>query len=130
MSPAFIWTDKNMACIATYNILEGDQQLNQFERFFLSFNDAGKMQLCKLPYYPKFGGAAADIEGRAAQMARQYFKFLIIHYTNRKERSADNLEAILAVFQALFSSTSATITDLAKAADDFLKFKSESGTNI
>jgi hypothetical protein len=24
----FVWTDQNLACVAAYNILEGDDQLN------------------------------------------------------------------------------------------------------
>ncbi len=127
MASTFAWTDQNPACIATYNILEGDQLLNQFDRVFLSFADAGATLLSSLPYFPKFGGAADDIEGRAAQMARQYFKFLITLFTNRKERPADSIETMLGRFAALFASSTATISDLAQAADDFLKFKGEPG---
>lgn len=121
------WTEKNVACIATYNILEGDQLLNQFDRVFLSFANAGGTKLSSLPYFPKFGGAASDIEGRAAQMARQYFKFLITLFTNRKERPADTIEKMLGALAALFESKTATIADLAAAADGFLKFKGEPG---
>lgn len=123
---AAVWSDKIVACIATYNILEGDRLLNQFDRVFLSFAKAGEVPLSSLPYYPKFGGAASDIEGRSAQMARQYFKFLITMFTNRKERPADTIEKMLAALGALFASKTATIADLAEAADGFLKFKGES----
>jgi hypothetical protein len=122
-----VWTDKNVACIATYNILEGDQLLNQFDRVFLSFAKAADVPLSKLPYYPKFGGAASDIEGRSTQMARQYFKFLITLYTDRKERSADTIELMLDTLTSLFASKTATISALAAAADGFLKFKGEAG---
>jgi hypothetical protein len=127
VATTFVWTDKNVACVATYNILEGDQLLNQFDRVFLSFSKAGAVLLSTLPYFPKFGGAADDIEGRAAQMARQYFKFLITLFTNRKERPADTIEGMLGSFAALFASKTATIADLAQAADGFLKFKGEPG---
>ena len=123
----FLWTDKNVACIATYNILEGDQLLNQFDRVFLSFSNAGSTKLSSLPYFPKFGGAASDIEGRAAQMSRQYFKFLITLFTNRKERTADTIERMLGALADLFASKTATIADLAASADGFLKFKGEPG---
>jgi len=122
-----LWSDKNVACIATYNILEGDQLLNQFDRVFLGFAKAGSVPLSSLPYYPKFGGAASDIEGRSAQMARQYFKFLITLFTNRKERRADTIEGMLATIASLFASKTATIADLAQAADGFLKFEGEMG---
>jgi TorA maturation chaperone TorD len=125
--PETTWSDKNMACIATYNILEGDQLLNQFDRVFLPFDKAGATKLSSLPYFPKFGGASSDIEGRSAQMARQFFKFLITLFTNRKERPADTIEGMLGVLGNLFASRTATIADLAKAADDFLKFRGEPG---
>lgn len=127
MATNFVWTEKNVACIATYNILEGDQLLNQFDRVFLSFSDSGATMLSSLPYFPKFGGAESDVEGRAAQMARQYFKFLITLFTNRKERPADTVEAMLGKFGSLFASKTATFADLAQAADAFLKFKGEAG---
>lgn len=127
MATTFSWSDKNMACIATYNILEGDQLLNQFDRFFLGFDNAGAMALSRLPYFPKFGGAAADIEGRSAQMARQFFKHLITLYTNRKERPAQSIEEMLGAFRAQFASKTATIADLAMTADAVLKFKGEPG---
>lgn len=120
-----IWSDKNIACIATYNILEGDQLLNQFDRFFLSFDKAGTKKLCELPYYPKHSAAKGDIEGRSAQMARQYFKFLISLYTNRKERAADSIEEMLDALAEKFADKTATIGDLAAKADGFLKFKGE-----
>jgi hypothetical protein len=121
----FTWSSKNMACVATYNILEGDLLLNQFDHVFLAFDQANAVPLSTLPYFPKFDAAASDIEGRAAQMARQYFRFLITLYTNRKERPADSVEQMLGKFGALFESNSATIAELAQAADSFLKFKDE-----
>lgn len=127
MATTVSWNAKNLACIATYNILEGDSLLNQFDRMFLDFDAAGAVPLSRLPYFPKFGGAASDIEGRAAQMARQYFKFLVTLFTNRKERPADSIESMLRKFASLFASSSATIGDLAQAADAFLKFKGEAG---
>ena len=123
----FQWSDENMGCIATYNILEGDKLLNQFDRVFLPFDKAGDTLLSGLPYFPKFGAAADDIEGRAAQMARHYFKFLITLFTNRKENPADSIEAVLGSFAALFASEEATIAQLAEAADGFLKFEGEAG---
>jgi hypothetical protein len=119
------WSSKNMACVATYNILEGDKLLNQFDHIFLGFDEAGDVLLSSLPYFPKFDAAPDDLEGRAAQMARQYFRFLISLFTNRKERRADSVEKMLSKFGELFNSTTATIADLARAADDFLKFKDE-----
>lgn len=121
----FAWTQDNMACLATYNILEGDQLLNQFDVLFLKFKDAGAVRLSSLPYFPKFAAAPEDIEGRAAQMARRYFKFLITLFTHRKENKATSVGTVLGSFETLFASEASTITDLAAAADGFLKFANE-----
>lgn len=122
----FIWTDKNAACIATYNILEGDGQLNQFDRIFLKFDPAGNTKLSTLPYFGH-NLAADDLEGRAKQMARKFLKFLVTLYTNRKERAEDDVESIRLAFFARFNSETATFKDLAEQADRFLKFKGEPG---
>jgi hypothetical protein len=119
------WTHKNVACIATYNILEDDKLLNQFDEVFLKFDDAGAVKLSSLPYYPKFGAAESDIEGRAAQMSRYYFKHLVTLYTRRKENAKVAVEDMMAEFQKLFTSKTSTLAELATSADKFLKFASE-----
>src|SRR5688572_7046820 len=119
----FTWTDKNPACVAAFNILEGDNLLNQFDTSFLPFNEAGDIKLSTLPYFPKFGADPRDVDGRAAQMARQYFTFLIRLFTNRKERPMDGVRKVLEAFKAEFASTTSTIASLAAVTDDFLKFK-------
>ena len=121
------WTDKRMACVATYAILEGDQFLDQFDSFFLPFDKAGEVKLTTLPYFPKFGADAFDIEGRADQMARRFFKFLVANYTSRKERAQDSVEGVLRRMKAVFQgkTTPCTLLALANAADDFFKFEGE-----
>lgn len=121
----FAWTDQNLACVATYNILEGDDQLNQFDAIFLKFKSAGPVKLSSLPYFPKFEAAPEDIEGRSEQMARKFFRFLITLYTGRKESRQTTVREVLDTFAALFASDQARMKDLAAAADRFLKFSNE-----
>ena len=125
MATTKAWSAQRVACIATYNILEGDQLLNQFESFMLRFAVAGAKKLSDLPYFPKFGAAAADIEGRADQMSRMFLKHLVAIFTNRKERAADSVEQMHAALAKHFESTSSTMLDLANTADDCLRFKDE-----
>src|SRR5215210_7651328 len=47
----FVWK-KNMACVATYNILEGDKFLDQFEDVDVPFDDAGKLKIKQLRSFP------------------------------------------------------------------------------
>jgi hypothetical protein len=119
------WTDKRMACIATYAILEGDKFLDQFDGFFLPFDRAGETLLTSLPYFPKFGASPHDIEGRADQMARKFFKFVVINYTNRKENVMDSVEGVVGKMKANFMDKSTTFEDLADVTDAFFRFSGE-----
>jgi acetyl/propionyl-CoA carboxylase alpha subunit len=120
----FTWTDRNTACIATFNILEGDDQLNQFDRMFLKFDTAGETRLSSLPYFGH-NLDGDDLEGRSRQMARKFLKFLVMLFTNRKERDEDDVESIRRAFFEQFRSEKATFRTLAEQADRFLKFKGE-----
>ena len=121
----YTWRADNMACIATYTILGGDNFLDQFDEFFLKMEAAGTVKLTTLPYYPKFDASSFDIEGRADQMSRKFFKFIVVTYTNRKENPADTVEEIIKKMRTLFKNKTATFTDLAEAADKFFKFSGE-----
>ena len=121
----YAWRADNMACIATYTILGGDKFLDQFDEFFLKMENAGTVKLTALPYYPKFDASSFDIEGRADQMSRKFFKFIVVTYTNRKENPADTVEEIIKKMRALFKGKTATFTDLAEATDKFFKFSGE-----
>ncbi|WOB06567.1 hypothetical protein [Piscinibacter gummiphilus] len=121
------WSDKQVSCIATYNVLEGDELLNQFDRAFLPFDKAGSVPLQRLPWFPDFAASKGDIHGRAAQTARAFFKFILKLYTNRKERPQDAVEKMLRALGDCFESKDATIADLAQTIDSFLKFKGEPG---
>lgn len=121
----YTWRADNMSCIATYTILGGDKFLDQFDEFFLKMESAGTVKLTTLPYYPKFDASSFDIEGRADQMSRKFFKFVVVTYTNRKENPSDTVEEIIKKMRALFKSKTATFTDLAEAADKFFKFSGE-----
>lgn len=121
----FTWDTNKMACIATYTILGGKSFLNQFDEFFISIDEAGDIKLTTLPYFPKFSASSANINGRANQMARKFFKFIVLNYTNRKENPTDTVQACIENLQALFESESATFKDLAEVTDGFFKFNGE-----
>lgn len=121
----YIWDENKMACIATYTVIGGKSFLNQFDDFFLSINEAGDTKLTTLPYFPKFSASSANIDGRADQMARKFFKFIVLNYTNRKEKPTDAVEDCIKNMRALFKSDSATIKDVAEVTDKFFKFNDE-----
>jgi hypothetical protein len=124
-SEKYTWNTDKMACVATYTILGGDKFLDQFDEFFLKIQNAGDVKLTSLPYYPKFDASSFDLDGRADQMSRKFFKFIVLIYTNRKENPADSVEDIIKKMRVLFKSKSSTFTDLAETTDKFFKFTGE-----
>lgn len=119
------WNPDKLACIATYTILGGNNFLDQFDEFFLRIDSAGDTKLTSLPYFPKFDASPFDIDGRADQMARRFFKFVVQTFTRRKENPMDTVEDHLRTLRGLFKNTSATFSDLAQATDEFFKFDDE-----
>lgn len=120
------WTERNMACVAAYNILENDLLLNQFEDIHVPFAGAGSRKLSDVcAYFPKFPVSPMDLRGRAHQMARQYLIAVVKNYTGRKEDRMLSAEEALMDFTALFESDKATLLQLAQATDDVFRFKDE-----
>jgi hypothetical protein len=122
---ASAWNPDRLACIATWTILGGDKFLDQFDEFFLPIEHAGDIRLTALPYFPKFEAAPFDIDGRADQMARRFFKAVVQTYTRRKENPMDTVEDHILLLRGLFKNSAATFSDLAQATDEFFKFGDE-----
>ena len=116
----FVWSDENWACKATYNILESNSMLDQFEEFLLRFPVAGEFKLHDLPY-AQGGISASDFAGRADQMSRKFFFYLLKHYTNRAERPSDTYQEVHRAFTKQFKSTDGTFRTLAEQVDGFFK---------
>lgn len=124
---ASAWNPDKLSCIATYTILGGDSFLDQFDEFFLPIENAGDVLLTSLPYFPKFEASPIDIDGRADQMARRFFKFVVRTFTRRKENPMDTVEDHLRILRGLFKNGAATFSDLAQATDEFFEFDDERG---
>lgn len=120
------WSDKNIACVAAYNILENDRILNEFEDIHVPFDGAGDRKLSQIcTYFPKFPVSPMDMRGRAHQVARQYLVAVVKNYTGRKENVMLSAEGALMNFTDLLQSDKTTLLQLAQATDDTFKFKGE-----
>jgi len=117
---------KNNACVATYNVLEGDNFLDQFEDVDISFDDAPDVTMDKLRYFPRSTGNANLIGVLGNQMARKFLKFVSKTFTlekqQRGQKTADFVEALTAVF----GNKKGTVRDLARILDENVEFPDES----
>jgi len=120
----FEWKE-NMACVATYKILEGDKFLDQFEDADIAFKDAGDVKLGTLSYFPRTTTNAEIIDLAGLEMSRMFFKHLSKTFTIKKEDAQDESAAIILAVGAVFKDPEKTIKDLAQVVDDRIKFPDE-----
>lgn len=119
------WDEENMACVATYRILEGDKFMDQFEDSEVAFADAAELTMGELRYFPKTTRNSALIKGIAFDRARQFFTLLLKTFTVKKETLDDSTEAVIVSLAGVFQDKKKTLLDLAQLVDDRVKFPGE-----
>jgi len=122
----FTWRE-NLACVATYKVLEGDQFLDQFEDTDIPFDEAGPVKLGDLRYYPKTTDNPRIIELLALEIARTFLRHVVKLFTVTKEIPKDSSADIIRALQSRFADKDATIEQLAGVLDAKLKFPDETG---
>jgi hypothetical protein len=115
----------NPACVATYNVLEGDNFLDQFEDVDFPFSEAGAVKLENLRYYPKTTANANILEVLALNMSRDFLRYIVKTYTVSKENKAESSAEIIDALATIFKDGSKTVADLAEATDRHVKFPME-----
>jgi hypothetical protein len=119
------WNEDNMACVATYRILEGDKFMDQFEDSEIPFADAPGVKMGELRYFPKTTKNSAIIKGIAFDRARQFFTLLLKTFTVKKETLDDSTEAVIVSIAGVFQDREKKLVDLAQLIDDRVKFPGE-----
>jgi hypothetical protein len=118
------WKD-NMACVATYTILEGDKFLDQFEDTVVPFSKAGALSIGKLRYYPKTTSNINIIGLLALQVAQRFLTELAKTFTVKKELPTKATSKTIEELAAVFASKTKTLRDLAEIVDNNVKFPDE-----
>lgn len=116
---------ENMACVATYNILEGENFLDQFEDADIPFSDAPDVPMERLRYYPKTTANAEIIRLLSLQIAQRFLTDLVKTFTVRKEMPEKETSATIKELAGIFADKKATILDLAETVDGNVKFPDE-----
>lgn len=122
--PSFEWKE-NLACMATYNVLEGDQFLDQFEDTDIPFEDAGDTALGTLRYFPKTTSNPQIIKVISLEIARSFLQTLLKVFTVRKEDPSVSTPKTLKAIASVFENPKKTIADLAELVDKHVKFPDE-----
>jgi hypothetical protein len=115
----------SIACVATYNVLEHDDKMDQFEDVDVPFDVAGDLAMKKLRYWPGVDLPAGAIDTIAIGKAREFLGLVQKHFTSKKEdprmRAADVIRAVAKVF----ANGDATLKELAGVTDSFIRFPDE-----
>jgi hypothetical protein len=120
----YVWRE-NLACVATYKILEGDKFLDEFEDADYPFDKAADLTMGRLNYYPKTTTNPDIIKMLALETARAFIKHLVKTYTVWKEDDADTSAAIILAIAKVFEGKDNTLTDLAEVVDQKIHFPDE-----
>jgi hypothetical protein len=115
----------NQACVSTYKILEGDDFLDQFEESDWSFDDAKDLRMEQLRYYPKTTANPDIIKLVSYEIARKFIKYVVKHYSVKKEKKETTSEEIITKVASIFAYKDKTVGDLAEAVDNLVKFSDE-----
>jgi hypothetical protein len=118
------WRNNN-ACVATYNVLEGETFLDQFEDVDIPFDEAPDVTMAKLRYFPKSTGNPNLLDVLGNQMARKFLKHVSKTFTLQKQTPGKKTADFIEELSGVFSSKSGTLRDLAEILDDNVKFPDE-----
>ena len=122
-SDGFEW-QANLACVATYRVLEGNDKLDQFEEAELPFNEAPDKLLSELRYFPSTTTNRDMIELLGFEVARRFLTLLVENFTVTREKDVSSAATLRALAKE-FASTTATIKDLARTVDRTIRFADE-----
>jgi len=115
----------NIACIATYKVLEGDMLMDQFEESDISFDEAKDIKMEELRYYPKITNNSDLIELISYEVSRKFLKLMVKGYSVKKEKRQMKSSQIIVLLASVFRKKDSTIKDLAAKADKLIKFSDE-----
>jgi hypothetical protein len=120
--PAFVWQASSMACVATFNVLEHDDKMDQFEDVDVPFDKAGKLKMKALRFWPGLTPPPGGLEMVAELKSREFLTLVSKNFSARKRDPALTSAAMLRDTAALFAKADATLKDLAALVDARFSF--------
>ena len=122
---AYVWSDRKMACVATYKVLEGEEFLDQFEDADIPFEDAAEVEMKRLRYYPRTTSNAAILRLLSLQIAQRFYVDLTRTFLVSKERPERAVSTTIKALADIFAKANGTIVQVAEVVDNDLRFPGE-----
>ncbi len=115
---------ENLACLATYKMLAGAANLDQFAESEYPFATAKNITMYNLRFYPKTTNNPDIIEVLSYEIARKFFKLLHEQYAIKLEDQISSQQVITDIAN-IFANPGKMIVDLAETVDGLIKFEDE-----
>lgn len=119
----FAWGN-SMPCVATYNLLEHDDKMDEFEDKDFPFDTAGALTMDALRFWPGLGLPAGGIDSLALLKAQQFRNLLVKNFTGTKQDPAMGKAEVIRALAKVFGKKSATLLDLAAVVKASFTFPS------
>jgi hypothetical protein len=115
--PAFVWQASSIACVATFNVLEHDDKMDEFEDVDTPFDKAGKLKMKALRFWPGVSPPPGGLELVAQLKSREFLGLVAKNFSPFKRDPSLTSAAMLRDAAALFATADATLKDLAALVD-------------
>jgi hypothetical protein len=120
------WRNR-IACVATYNVLEHDDKMDQFEDVDVPFEAAGELKMKQLRFWPGLDLPAGAIDTIARGKSREFLIHVQKHFTAKKEDPNMRAGDVIRAVGNLFATGDTTLLQLANLVDGFIRFPDEQG---
>lgn len=120
----FRWKN-DMACVATFNVLEHDDKMDQFEDVDVPFDKAGGLQMGQLRYWPGVSLPADALDSLGRLKAQEFLKLLSKNFSSKKQDPSLTAAGVIRKVGKIFAKKTATLSDLAAEVDASFLFPDE-----
>lgn len=103
----------SLPCVATYNVLEHDDKMDEFEDADFPFDSAGTLSMGQLRYWPGLSLPPGGIDSLALLKAQQFRNLLVKNFTGTKQDPAMGKAKVIRALAKVFAKKSGTLADLA-----------------
>lgn len=103
----------SLPCVATYNVLEHDDKMDEFEDKDFPFDAAGALNMGSLRYWPGLGLPPGGMDALALLKAQQFRNLLVKNFTGTKQDADMGKAQVIRALAKVFGKKSGTLLELA-----------------
>lgn len=107
------WSDDDMACVATYNVLEHEDKMDQFEDADVPFESAAALEMGELRYWPGVSLPAGGMQMLALLKAQEFLDLVARNFTAVRRHEGLTRPKTIRAAAKVFARKKGTLAELA-----------------